>query len=40
MRRKINYSLNIKKTKKYKNFYKLISMKLNAAKKVNKKKRV
>jgi hypothetical protein len=39
MQRKINYFLNIKKAKKLKNFYKLIFMKLNAAKRVNEKKK-
>jgi hypothetical protein len=39
MLRKTNYFLNIKRTKKFKNFYELISMKLNAAKKVNEKKK-
>jgi hypothetical protein len=39
MRRKINYFLNIKRTKKSRDFYKLISIKLNAVKRVNNKKR-
>jgi hypothetical protein len=38
MRKKINYSLNIKRTKKLRDFYKLMSMKLNAVKRVNDKK--
>jgi hypothetical protein len=40
MRRKTNYSLNIKKIKKSKNSYKLIIIKLNVVKKVNKKKSI
>jgi hypothetical protein len=39
MRRKINYSLNIKRTKKSRDSYKLIFIKLNAVKKVNNEKR-
>jgi hypothetical protein len=39
MRRKINYSLNIKRVKKLKNSYKLMSIKLDAVKKVNNKKK-
>jgi hypothetical protein len=39
MRRKTSYSLNIKKTKKSRDFYELIFIKLNAAKRVNNKKR-
>jgi hypothetical protein len=39
MRRKINYSLNTRRAKKLRDFYKLISIKLNAAKRVNKKKK-
>jgi hypothetical protein len=39
MRRKTNYSLNIKKIKKSRDFYKLIFMKLNVVKKVNNKKK-
>jgi predicted lactoylglutathione lyase len=40
MQRKTSYSLNIKRIKKSKNFYKLISIKLNAVKKVNNKKKI
>jgi hypothetical protein len=39
MRRKINYSLNIKRAKKSRDFYKLISIKLDAVKRVNNEKR-
>jgi hypothetical protein len=39
MWRKTNYSLNIKKTKKSKDFYKLIFIKLDAVKRVNNKKK-
>jgi hypothetical protein len=39
MRRKINYSLNIKRAKKLRDFYKLMFIKLNAVKRVNDKKR-
>jgi hypothetical protein len=39
MRRKTSYSLNIKKIKKSRDFYKLIFMKLDAVKRVNNKKR-
>jgi hypothetical protein len=35
MRRKINYSLNIKRIKKLRDSYKLIFIKLNAVKRVN-----
>jgi hypothetical protein len=38
MRRKTSYSLNIKRIKKLKNSYKLILIKLDAAKRVNEKK--
>jgi hypothetical protein len=39
MRRKTSYSLNIKKTKKSRDFYKLIFIKLDTVKRVNNKKR-
>jgi hypothetical protein len=39
MQRKISYSLNIKKIKKSRDFYKLIFIKLDAVKRVNIKKK-
>jgi hypothetical protein len=39
MRRKISYSLNIKRIKKSRDSYKLMSIKLDAVKRVNNKKR-
>jgi hypothetical protein len=39
MQRKTSYSLNIKKIKKSRDFYELISIKLDAVKRVNNKKK-
>jgi hypothetical protein len=39
MQRKTNYSLNIKKVKKLRDFYKLIFIKLDAVKRVNNEKK-